>query len=223
MLRQIAAIQICRHRSLGQGRRLKIAGFLDGRQLGYNCLRRDQPPQPQRRSQNLGERADVEHVTVIIGAYRRQTAAVVAQEAIGIILDDRQSVGGGNLGQPQALLLRHADAKRVVGVGDDVQVRRNGPPFQVINDLIDLDARFQVCSHRQHLRSIGGDRLTNARVNEFLQQHLAGGIQQEPGQDVKRLLSAGRQEYLLRRARYPALGHKPNDMILQGCERRAVL
>ena len=74
--------------------------------------RRRRPADPQARRQDLRERAEVDHVLAAVErVQRRQRRALVAQQAVRVVLEDQQLALRGDLDQPPPPLERQGDAR----------------------------------------------------------------------------------------------------------------
>ena len=72
-------------------------------------------------------------------------------------------MGTGDLGQARALLFAQADAERVMGVGNDVEINRQRPRPGG-DDVINLDTRLQIRVRTVTRPADGRPRPTNAGV-----------------------------------------------------------
>ena len=108
---------------LGEGRRAEVGGLLAEHDLLHHRRRRAEPAEPDPRREDLRQRPQVEHVVAPVELVERLVRlALVAQQAVGIVLDHEQLPLPRQRHQPRPPLRRHRHARR--GSGSSAPSRR---------------------------------------------------------------------------------------------------
>src|SRR6202789_1931624 len=191
MTGQMALGYESRHRALNRRWTMPIQAILCSREGTHRPTGCHDVPQPQRRQHALRECADIEHhVRGSSSAQCRQWAAFIAKFPVIIVFDDDRSAFARKLDQGLPSAQRHCHAEgKLMGWGNT-----NYP--HVGGQLLD-DQTFLIDPHGSEFRAGGGKRHSHRRVTGIFQRN--GGFMrrnQRPGQQIKRLLSAGSDEYV---------------------------
>ena len=190
---------------LGQHRLLQQLPFAiqlgaGGRETFRERLRCNQITDPQPREQRLAEAADIDHLPGRIETLqRRERPAAVAEFAVVVVLDDPAAVLARVFEQhPPPREAHHHPERILVRRRDQHQLRRLGEiggrwrdPF-----VVDRDRPRRQPRHVQHA--------AHAPVARILGPDCIARVGQQPHREVDRLVDAGRDHDLLRRAAHRA-------------------
>ena len=88
--------EVLAHEVLGQRRSAEVGGLLAQPDLLQDGRRRGDPADPYPRGEDLGKGAEIEDVVPSVERVERPLRlAVVAQQAVGVVLDDQHLVHAG--------------------------------------------------------------------------------------------------------------------------------
>ena len=144
--------------------------------LSFSSTGRGAAVQPSRRPgrEDLGERPEVDDVLAAVERIqRRQRVALVAEEAVRVVLEHEQLTLSGDLDQSPATLERHRDARRIVEGGDRVdELRRAALVVQAVERLLQqIDAHaVRVHLDLDDVGLIGAERRHGARDRSVLRR-----------------------------------------------------
>ena len=161
--------------------------FVARRAIASISVRRpDQVADADARADGLGERRGVDDALGVHREHRRHRLAAEAQRHVGVVLEDREVVLGGQLQQRLALGQRQRVAGRVLEVGDDVRelraraARAEQPRQRLRVDAVGLQLdgvqRRAALAQRQQ-RAVVGRALDDhvvAGAHEVLEQERVG-------------------------------------------------
>ena len=209
--------------ALGEGRALQVGRLLEHPGPGREARRQHEPAEAQRRREDLREAPGVDDPLGVERAQGGQPVPVVAQQPVGVVLDDGDAEPARQRDEPPALLAAEADAARVVGVGHRVDERGPRPPGQQRPGAVDVHAGAGVGADGQEGRPVRQQRLAQAGVDVLLGEHVGPRRHQQLGGEAQRLLGAGRQQHLPGVAVDAPLAHQLDDALAERLVRRAVL
>ena len=149
--------EVGRHEHLRDRRGAQVRPLFAEVELLQDGPRRDRPPEPQPRREDLRERAQVDDEVRgpraaerfgVQRVERRQRVALVAQQAVGVVLEHQQLALAGHLHEPPAPGQRHRHPGRVLEVGDRVDELR--PPAlgcEAVEGALELVDRHPLLVH----------------------------------------------------------------------------
>ena len=148
--------------------------------------------------EDLRERPEVDdEPSAVERAQRRQRVALVAQEAVGVVLEDEQLALGGDLHEAPAARERHRHAAGVLERRDGVdELRAPALGLQAVERRLELVDEHPVAVHRDlhDVGLVGGERRDRAGVGRRLGDDDVAGIDERLADEVDDLLAAGRDE-----------------------------
>jgi hypothetical protein len=143
---------------------------------------------------------------------RRQVLPAVAQLAVGIVLDDRRAVVGGELDQAPPPLEAERHAGRVLEVRQDVE--ELGATPQLPLQPIDVEP-VVVDRHGQVVRLVGAPGLQRSEVGGRLGQDAIAGVDEETADQVEPLLRARGDHHVRRLHPDPVARHLAHEQLAQ--------
>ena len=163
-------------------------------------------PSPHAGVQGLGERADVEHALRVRQAAQCGDAErPVLELAVVVVLDDPAAAGIRPVEHREPPRQAHAHAEReLVRRRHDRQARAR-PARRGRTDR----HAFRVDRHRTHRGAVSEQAGADALVARVLDQHLVAGVEQQPADQVDRLLRARHHDDLRRLAADAARDQQP--------------
>ena len=177
------------HGRLDERARPEIGELLGRAEPLHDGRRRHEPPEPEPREEDLGERADVEDEPVPVQrAKRKRPPVAVVEAAVEAVLDDRDMVPRRDVQHPPRRFGRHRDPSRVVGGRLAVEELR--PVAR--QDLLERLGRrpLAVPGHGHELGARRPEHSDRARIGRLLHGHDVAGIDEGPRDQVEALLRA---------------------------------
>ena len=114
----VALAEVLANEVLGQGRGAEVGRLLSQHHLLHHRRRRAEPAEPDPGREDLGEGAEVEDVVAAVELVQRlDRLALVAQQAVRVVLDHDQLALAGELDQPPPPLGRHRHPGGVLEAG----------------------------------------------------------------------------------------------------------
>lgn len=152
-----------------------------------------------------------------------QGVPVVVQEPVRVVLDDGDAEPVRESHESRAFLAVESNPARVVGVGYCIDESRPRPACQQRPGAVDVHAGVEVGADGQDGRPVRQDRLANAGVHLFFQEHLAARRHQQLGREAQRLLGPRRQQHLMGGAIDAPRAHELDDALSERLMGLAVL
>lgn len=212
---EVAGGEVVSDGTLGEGGGFEVGHFFGDGEFINEVGGGDHPAEAEGGGHNFGEGAEVEDPIIIEGADRRRGGFIVAEEAVGVIFDDRDLVLAGEVDELLAFRLAEADAKGVMGFGDDVDVGGAMAGGEEVSDGVDIHTGIEVGVDGEDFWLEGGGDLLGAGVDDIFHEDLATGVKEHTGKDVESLLGTGGDEDFIGGAGDAALGHEVNDMLFE--------
>jgi len=196
---------------LVQGAAAQVGPLLGQVDLLQDGARSDHPAGAQAGSEYLGDRAQVDDL-VVERAQRDHMTSVVAQTAVGVVLDDRQRILVRELQQATAAGRAHRDAARILEIGDGVE--ELGLPAtksaQLLLEEVGANALI-VHVDGADIGLVGAERLQGTQVGGPLHDDHIAGIDEYLAEQVERLLGPGGDDHVLGLHPQSQLGHDVDE------------
>src|SRR5450830_483790 len=208
-----------RQHLLHDARRLSV---IDGARPGESLHQRGRhhdKAEPEAPAERLGESAYVQNAGVVgHAAQRRNTLRAVLEFAVVIVFNDPGTIGLGPGNECSASHQTHLHTKRKL-----VRRRDYGQPGTRIKCCALAYAQtFVVNRHRPHQRTLSNQVGANAQVTRVFHHDFIAIVEQEPRNQIQRLLRASRNDHLRRcaadAARYqqPLRNRRPERWLTSG-------
>ena len=158
-------------------------------------LGRDRVADAQPRSHGLREGRHRDHAIGVERVDRRQRVAAEAQEAVRVVLDDREAEAMRELDEALAPGQRQRRAARVLERRDHVQERRRTRPPEIVLERIDIEPVL-VHRHADRLGAGAAQQDQRAVVGRRLDEDALGAraLDQQLRQEQERLQAAVRRD-----------------------------
>jgi hypothetical protein len=210
--------EVLAHEVLGQGGGAEVGGLLAEHDLLHHRGRRHRPAQADARREDLGEGAQVEDVVAAFELIeRREGVALVAEQAVGVVLGDQDLVLARQLDQAAAALEGERDPGRVLEAGHRVDELRTaalrGEPREGELELVEAHA-FVVALDLDHVRLVAAEDRHRAGVGGGLADDRIAGIYQRLRDQIDRLLTAGGDDDVLGLGQHALRPHHLDDAVL---------
>ena len=189
-----------------EGRGMKIRALFELREFPDDFGRSDDPAQAKPRSERLGKSAEVNDIAGGIGAVAGQALAVereqgsevvalIAQFAVGIILDNRNAVPLGEGNEFDAAVFGQGGSGGILKVGKHVHEFGIGTQ----RFLQQLGAQAVVIDRNRHeVRGKYSESLQSAQISWRLDEHAISRIDQQFAEQIERLLRTGCDQHIVR-------------------------
>ena len=208
-----------RRNGLRQRRTAQVHALLGGDKPPDELHRRRDPRDAQPRTQGLAEGGQVDDAALPVQRRQRgRWCALERQLAIRIVLDHQRPVLPGQLEQPQAAVIRHRHARRVL------EVRHHIDQFGAAS--VAGQARQRLFQHvgphpgvvlgdTAHLRPVTAEDLQRSHVRGKLDDDQISRIEEHAPDQVQALLGSQRDQHLVPRDVDPILSHPFHQLIAQ--------
>jgi hypothetical protein len=196
----VALAEVLGHEQLRQRRGAQIALLLAEVHLLLHGAGRDGPADADPGGEDLRERAEVDDERAAVKRpQRRQRVALVAQEAVRVVLEHQQLALVRDLDEALAPRQRQRHAGRVLEVRDRVDELR--APALAVEPLEHLLERVDAHAVAVHLDLhdvglVGGERRYRAGVCRRLGDDHVAWVDQRLADEVDHLLAAGRDQHV---------------------------
>ena len=175
-----APLEIGLHHQLRERRGAEVGSLLAEVDLLEHGRRRDHPAEPDARREDLREGAEVHHVDAAVERVEgRGRVALVAQQAVGVVLEHEQLALVCHLHQPSPARQGHRHARRVLEARHGVDELRAASlalePVECLLEQVHAHA-VGVHVHLHHLGLIGREHRHGARIGRALGDHDVAGI-----------------------------------------------
>ena len=176
---------------LRDGARVQVDRLLGDHGGVDDPLRALDPPDPEAGGERLGNGAEAQHP---IAGDVGDRIAVVAQLAVGIVLDDQEIVLVGERGEPLTSRPREHDARRIVVVGDDIDELGPQSGLESFGELVDIET-VGVDGHPDQIGLGGAEHLASTDIAGVADDDGIAGVEQDAADEVERLLGPGGDEH----------------------------
>ena len=171
---------------LGERRAAEVGALLEPLDGGGDRRRPGQPPDPQRRCDDLGSAAEPEHPVAVrgdgLGGH-----AVEREQAVRVVFDDEEAVAVGQRGQCPAPVGRERDAARVVEARHGVHEPGAQARGEPVGEHVDAHA-VGIERHAGQLGARGLEDLQRPDVGRVFDDDRVPRVEQRAGDQVERLL-----------------------------------
>ena len=188
--------------------------------LLHHRRRRHRPAEADPGGEDLREGAEVDdEVAAVELVERRQRLAAVAQQPVGVVLDDEQLVQAGQLDQPPPPLERQRHPGRVLEARHRVDelrplARRPASSASSCFEQRRSASRPRRISTWMHVGLVAAEDRHRAGVGRRLADHHVAGVDQRLADQVDRLLAAGGDDHVVGVGQHPLGAHHLDDAVL---------
>ncbi|CPU62865.1 Uncharacterised protein [Mycobacteroides abscessus] len=182
-------------------------------------MRRDDPADAVARGEGLRERAEVEDAVLVEGSQRGERLAVEAEQPVGVVLDDEDAVPLRDLEDARSALGGEGHAGGVVEVRDGVEQLDATPVGGEAREHLLQRLRDEPVLVEGHVHDVGLVRPEHAQrpdVARRLRDDHVARVDEDPRDEVERLLRAGRHDDVVGVALDALEPHDVEDPLAQG-------